>query len=56
MSWEHNNSNVIELGERVVGFGVAIDAIDQFIDTEFDGNGINHARRVAILDSLIAKT
>lgn len=55
MCREHNNANVIALGERVVGFGVALDAVDQFLGTEFDGNGTNHARRVALLDSLIPK-
>jgi ribose 5-phosphate isomerase B len=56
MCREHNNANVIALGERVVGFGVALDAVDLFLNTEFDGNGTNHARRVGILDNLLVKT
>jgi len=53
MSRAHNNANVIAMGERVIGAGVAVDALEVFLNTEFEGNGTNHARRVALLDSLI---
>lgn len=53
MSRAHNNANVIAMGERVIGAGVAIESLDLFLNTDFDGNGTNHARRVGLLDSLI---
>lgn len=53
MSRAHNNANVIAMGERVIGQGVAVEALEIFLTTEFDGNGTNHARRVAQIDSLI---
>ncbi len=34
---EHNNANMISLGERVVGKGLAIEIIKAFLDAEFEG-------------------
>jgi ribose 5-phosphate isomerase B len=47
----HNDANVLCLGERIVGVGVATDILDAFTDTAFEGG--RHARRVALLDSLL---
>lgn len=33
----HNNANILCLGGRVVGVGVAINLIDIFLNTEFEG-------------------
>ena len=44
MSREHNNANVICLGERVLGFGLATSILDAWLDTEFAGG--RHERRV----------
>lgn len=44
----HNNANVLCLGERVTGPGVALDLVDLFLETPFDGG--RHARRIALLD------
>jgi len=44
MSREHNNANVICLGERVLGPGLAIRILDAWLDTEFAGG--RHERRV----------
>lgn len=33
----HNNANVLCLGGRVVGIGTAIELVDIFVDTEFEG-------------------
>ncbi|OMJ92274.1 hypothetical protein SteCoe_5047 [Stentor coeruleus] len=55
MAREHNNANVIAFGERVTGSGVAMEAFEIWLNTDFLGDGTSHARRVAILDSLIAK-
>jgi ribose 5-phosphate isomerase B len=46
----HNNANVIALGERVIGPGVAREALVVFRDTAFEGG--RHARRVGKLDAL----
>jgi len=46
----HNDANVICLGERLTGIEVAKDAVDAFLDTEFEGG--RHAARVAKLDAL----
>lgn len=40
----HNNSNIICLGGRVIGVGTALELVDLFVDTEFEGG--RHQRRV----------
>ena len=47
---EHNDANVICLGERLTGPQVALDAVDAWLDAEFEGG--RHAERVAKLDAL----
>ncbi len=44
MSREHNNANVLCLGERVLGPGLATLILDAWLDTEFAGG--RHERRV----------
>ena len=41
---EHNNANVLCLGQRVVGPGLALEIADTFLKAEFEGG--RHARRV----------
>ncbi len=41
----HNNANVLCMGARVVGEGMALDIVDAFLDHEFEGG--RHAERVA---------
>lgn len=41
---EHNDANVLCLGERVVGSGLAADIVDAFVSTAFEGG--RHATRV----------
>jgi ribose 5-phosphate isomerase B len=53
MARKHNDANVIAIGARVVGPGVAEDALRRFRDTAFEGG--RHARRVAKLDELDMK-
>mgnify|MGYP001127554919 CR=1 FL=1 len=43
-SREHNNANVLALGARVVGIGLAIDIVDAFINTDFAAG--RHQRRL----------
>jgi ribose 5-phosphate isomerase B len=40
----HNDSNILCLGGRVIGAGVACEMADLFVDTEFEGG--RHQRRV----------
>jgi len=46
----HNDANVLCLGERVVGVGVALAILDAFLATPFEGG--RHAARVAKLTAL----
>ena len=39
----HNNSNVLCLGGRVIGVGTALELVDLFVNTEFEG-GRHQAR------------
>ena len=40
----HNDANALCLGGRVLGPGLAIELVDIFLNTEFEGG--RHARRV----------
>ncbi len=40
----HNNSNILCLGGRVIGVGTALEIVDLFVDTEFEGG--RHQKRV----------
>ena len=46
---EHNNANVLCLGARVVGTGLALKIVDTFLETEFS-NGERHIRRIDMLE------
>ena len=46
----HNNANVLCFGERVVGMGLALDLVDNFIDAEFEGG--KHQRRVDMITEI----
>ena len=48
MSRAHNDANVLALGARVVGDGLAAAIVDAFVATEFEGG--RHAERVAKID------
>jgi ribose 5-phosphate isomerase B len=50
MAREHNDANVLSIGARVVGLGLAEEIVDTFISTPFEGG--RHARRVAQLTEL----
>ena len=49
MTRMHNNANVLCLGGRVVGAGLACDMADLFVNTEYEG-GRHDARLAAIAD------
>ena len=46
----HNDANVLAMGGRIVGPGLAIEMIDLFLNTEFEGG--RHSRRVEKLMAL----
>lgn len=48
MSRQHNNSNVLCLGGRVLGFGLAKEIVQIWLNTEFLGS--YHQRRIDMLD------
>ena len=47
---EHNDANVLALGQRLTGQTVAIDCVDAFMATKFEGG--RHGGRVEKLSSL----
>ena len=50
MSKAHNNANVLSLGERVIGKGLALEIVDAWLNTEFEGE--RHLRRVNMLNDI----
>ena len=52
-SREHNNANVLCLGERVVGFGLARDIVAVWLAAEFSG-AERHQRRIDKISALEA--
>jgi len=41
---EHNDANILALGQRVVGPGLALDIVDVFLNTKFEGG--RHSNRI----------
>lgn len=50
MSIEHNNANVLALGQRVVGYDLALDIVDTWLKAEFEGG--RHERRIDLIDGI----
>lgn len=50
MSRLHNDSNVLALGQRVTGVGVALDIVDTWLNTEFEGG--RHKKRIDKIKSI----
>ncbi|MXW42495.1 MAG: ribose 5-phosphate isomerase B [Acidimicrobiia bacterium] len=48
---QHNDANVICLGERLIDSTVAIEAVDAFLEASFEGG--RHTPRVAKIDALL---
>ena len=46
----HNDANVLCMGARVTGSGLATKIVDTFLSTEFEGG--RHARRVAMIHDI----
>lgn len=41
---EHNNANILAMGERVIGTGLALDIVDTFLGANFEGG--RHENRI----------
>ena len=52
MARRHNDANVLCLGARVIGSGVADQIVEVFLDTDFEGG--RHQRRVAKIEPAAA--
>jgi ribose 5-phosphate isomerase B len=50
---EHNDSNVLAMGERVIGPGLALEIVKIWLETEFAGG--RHERRVQKVKEIEAK-
>jgi ribose 5-phosphate isomerase B len=50
MSREHNDANVLTMGERVIGPGLALAIVEKWLGTEFAGG--RHERRVCKIAGL----
>lgn len=47
---QHNDANMLALGARVIGEGLALDLVDAFLTAPFDGG--RHAARVEMIKAL----
>lgn len=45
----HNNANILAMGEKAIGEGVAIEVVDAFLNTEFS-NEERHIRRINMIE------
>lgn len=50
LSREHNNTNILAFGSRVVGAELAKMIVKQWLDAEFEGG--RHANRVSMIENL----
>lgn len=48
MTRAHNNANMLSIGARVVGEGLALEIVDAFLGTQFEGG--RHATRVDMIE------
>ncbi|NCC68020.1 MAG: ribose 5-phosphate isomerase B [Clostridia bacterium] len=46
----HNDANILALGARVIGSGLAMKIVETFLTTDFEGG--RHARRVALISEI----
>lgn len=46
---EHNDANILAMGARVVGEGLALKIVDTFLDTPFS-NDERHIRRITLIE------
>ena len=46
----HNNANVLCLGARVLGAGLALDLVNEFVNAEFEGD--RHVKRLSLIEDI----
>jgi ribose 5-phosphate isomerase B len=46
---QHNDANVISLGQRMVSLEIALDLVTIWLETPFEGG--RHQRRIDLIDS-----
>ena len=51
MTRAHNNSNILCLGERITGKGLALDIVDIWLKTDFEGG--RHQKRIDMIDRVV---
>ncbi len=54
MSREHNDANILVMGERVIGKGVALEIVKTWLETEFAGG--RHQLRLNKIDQIKASS
>ncbi|UZP03854.1 ribose 5-phosphate isomerase B [Clostridium botulinum] len=50
---QHNNANILTMGQRVVGTGLALDIVKTFISSEFEGD--RHQKRIDKISAIETK-
>ncbi|HEY2753767.1 ribose 5-phosphate isomerase B [Phenylobacterium sp.] len=50
---QHNDANMLSIGARVVGEGLALDIVDAFLTAQFEGG--RHATRVEMIGAMEAR-
>ena len=50
MTVQHNNSNILCLGERVTGSGLALDIVDAWLNAKFEGG--RHQKRIDMIEEI----
>lgn len=50
---EHNDANILALGQRVVGEGLALDIVKTFLNSKFEGD--RHVRRIEKITAIEKK-
>ena len=50
MTRRHNDANMLAMGARVLGAGLALKIVDTFLTTGFDGG--RHARRIELISQM----
>jgi len=48
MCRQHNDANILVMGDRVIGIGLALEMVEIFFNTEFEGG--RHKNRLDLID------
>ncbi len=52
MARAHNDANILCMGERTVGIGLAESILDAFLESDFEGD--RHLRRINLIEDLVS--